>query len=60
MPLYEYACEAGHHFDKLVPSSLPEEQKETTECKECGQPAHRTISTGTSFILKGKWFKQGY
>lgn len=59
MPLYEYTCPVDHVFERLVPVSAPEEEKETAECPRCGQIAQRQISLG-SFILKGKWFKQGY
>ena len=39
MPIYEYRCENGHHFDVM--------QKMTdgpvTECQECGAPVQRIV-----------------
>src|SRR5690348_2008909 len=39
MPIYEYRCENGHHFDVM--------QKMTdgpvTECQECGAPVQRVF-----------------
>jgi putative FmdB family regulatory protein len=59
MPLYEYHCANGHDFEKLVPMSAPEDEKETAQCPDCGANGQRHMSVG-SFILKGRWFKEGY
>lgn len=50
MPLYEYACPAGHVEEKLEPMSAPE----THPCPECGEEAKRKVSQG-SFKLEGVW-----
>jgi putative FmdB family regulatory protein len=59
MPIYEYHCPNNHDFERLVPMSASEDEKETASCPDCGSDGKRKISHG-SFILKGKWFKQGY
>lgn len=56
MPIYEYKCQNDHEFEKLVPVSATEEEKEILECPECGTEAQRQVSKA-SFILKGKWFR---
>lgn len=37
---FEFVCEEGHLFDKLVDS-----ESRTTDCRVCGKPAERIIST---------------
>ena len=39
MPIYEYRCERGHHFDatqRMADDPL-------TECRECGAPVQRVF-----------------
>ncbi len=57
MPTYEYRCGEGHTFETV--------QKITDEpvksCPVCGACVQRVVSTGTSFILKGRgWAADGY
>src|SRR4051794_3263156 len=51
MPIYEYRCENGHHFDVM--------QKMTdgpvTECQECGAPVQRVFHP-VAVHFKGKGF----
>lgn len=54
MPIFEYRCEEGHQFEKLVPSS--QDENEPVPCKECGEEAKRILSP-SNFVLKGNWFK---
>jgi putative FmdB family regulatory protein len=59
MPTYEYACSAcGHAWEQT--QRITEDPVET--CPQCGKPsAHRLISAGTNFILKGSgWYSDLY
>ncbi len=51
MPLYEYRCSSGHHFEKSEGFNAPTEQK----CLTCGGPARRQISL-PAVIFKGAGF----
>ena len=56
MPLYEYECEAGHHFEKIL--KLSEPPIET--CPTCGKPVHKLVSS-PAFHLKGTgWYITDY
>jgi putative FmdB family regulatory protein len=56
MPLYEYECEAGHRFEKILKFSDP--PLET--CPTCGQPVHKLVSS-PAFHLKGTgWYITDY
>ena len=56
MPLYEYECEAGHHFEKILKFSDP--PLET--CPTCGKPVHKLVSS-PAFHLKGTgWYITDY
>jgi putative FmdB family regulatory protein len=59
MPTYEYACEACGHQWELVQRIT---EAPATKCPNCGQEkAHRLISRGTNFILKGGgWYSDLY
>src|SRR5215217_7352071 len=53
MPLYEFRCPSGHHFEKFyrsIGSSLSEEK-----CPECGLVAERLISAA-GLVFKGSGF----
>lgn len=52
----------GHEYEVFYTSVTKAELEEADErCPVCsGKEKERLISTGTSHILKGKWFKQGY
>jgi putative FmdB family regulatory protein len=59
MPTYEYACSAcGHAWEQT--QRITEDPVDT--CPQCGKPsAHRLISAGTNFILKGSgWYSDLY
>jgi putative FmdB family regulatory protein len=39
MPIYEYRCENGHHFDVMQKMT----DSPVTECQECGAPVQRVF-----------------
>src|SRR5215216_5778355 len=53
MPLYEFRCPSGHHFEKFYRSigSSPSEEK----CPECGLVGERLISAA-GLVFKGSGF----
>jgi putative FmdB family regulatory protein len=59
MPTYEYGCEAcGNEWEEV--QRITEPPREV--CPKCGKTAaHRLISAGTNFILKGGgWYSDLY
>src|SRR5271169_3909181 len=59
MPTYEYGCQAcGHEWEEV--QRITEAPREV--CPKCGKTAaHRLISAGTNFILKGGgWYSDLY
>ncbi len=59
MPTYEYACGAcGHEWEQAQRITEPPVES----CPKCSAPAaHRLISGGTNFILKGGgWYSDLY
>jgi putative FmdB family regulatory protein len=59
MPTYEYACsECNNQWEEMQRITAPP----TEVCPKCGKPsAHRLISGGTNFILKGGgWYSDLY
>ncbi len=59
MPTYEYGCAScGQEWEEV--QRITESPTET--CPKCGKPtAHRLISAGTNFILKGGgWYSDLY
>jgi putative FmdB family regulatory protein len=59
MPTYEYGCSAcGHQWEEVQRIVEPA----TDKCPKCTQStAHRLISGGTNFILKGGgWYSDLY
>jgi putative FmdB family regulatory protein len=59
MPTYEYGCQAcGHEWEEV--QRITEAPREV--CEKCGKKAaHRLISAGTNFILKGGgWYSDLY
>lgn len=59
MPTYEYGCAAcGHEWEEMQRITAPP----TEACPKCGKSqAHRLISGGTNFILKGGgWYSDLY
>ncbi len=51
MPVYEYRCTAGHHYEKAEPFGAPAEQA----CPRCGRSSRRQISL-PAVIFKGPGF----
>src|ERR671932_429337 len=54
MPTYEFACPAGHQFEKFyrkISDAVPE-----LPCPECGQLATRKLSGGAGLLFKGSGF----
>jgi putative FmdB family regulatory protein len=51
VPVYEYRCESGHHYDKTEGFDAPREH----ECLTCGAKAVRQISL-PAVIFKGPGF----
>ncbi len=59
MPTYEYACSAcGHHWEQVQRIT----EAPVNVCPSCAKAAaHRLISQGTNFILKGGgWYSDLY
>lgn len=55
MPIFEYKCDCGLVFEKIVKHN---DRNEPQEC-ECGKLAAKIPISQCSFQLKGKWFKTG-
>lgn len=64
MPIYGYNCKAcAKDYEVFYTSQSSVKKEEKAEvCPHCGsKKKKRTISTATSFVLKGKgWYKDGY
>jgi putative FmdB family regulatory protein len=59
MPTYEYGCsDCGHQWEEVQRITAPPSES----CPKCGAAkAHRLISGGTNFILKGGgWYSDLY
>jgi putative FmdB family regulatory protein len=56
MPLYEYLCEAGHRFERIVKFSDPPLEA----CPSCGARVEKLVST-PAFQFKGSgWYITDY
>lgn len=54
MPIYEYSCKCGNHFEEMQPFS----HALFTKCPKCGKRANRMISM-SAFHLKGSgWYSK--
>ena len=53
MPIFDYTCSCGQTFEKIV--SFKDSEK-PQKCK-CGKEVKRTEITGSTFRLRGNWFK---
>ena len=51
MPVYEYRCRDGHHYERTEGFQAPTEH----ECLRCGKPAQRQLSV-PAVIFKGAGF----
>jgi putative FmdB family regulatory protein len=52
MPTYEYACPAGHEFEKFQKMT----DKPRAKCPVCGKRATRKISGGAGLVFRGSGF----
>ena len=52
MPTYEYACPAGHEFEKFQRIT----DRPRAKCPTCGRAATRKISGGAGLVFKGSGF----
>ncbi len=52
MPTYEYACPAGHEFEKFQKIT----ERPRARCPTCGRLAIRKISGGAGLVFKGSGF----
>jgi putative FmdB family regulatory protein len=52
MPTYEYACPAGHEFEKFQKIT----ERPRAKCPTCGKAAIRKISGGAGLVFKGSGF----
>lgn len=52
MPTYEYACPAGHEFEKFHGMK----DRTRVKCPTCGRIARRRISGGAGLVFKGSGF----
>lgn len=56
MPLYEYECAKGHHFEEIQKFADPP----ISQCPMCSSKAKRLLSK-SNFALKGDgWHRDGY
>lgn len=65
MPFYDYrCCDCGNEDELMVSMSEHDnhgEDKNLPACEKCVDGFMMPqINKGTSFQLKGKWFKEGY
>jgi putative FmdB family regulatory protein len=51
LPVYEYKCTGGHHYEKTEGFDAPSQQA----CIDCGKPAQRQLSL-PAVIFKGSGF----
>ncbi len=62
-PIFDYNCgKCKHEYEVFYTSQTAVQKEEKLEkCPKCGSTRKkRTVSKGTSFQLKGAWFKDGY
>src|SRR5215475_6868156 len=56
MPLYEYECDNGHRFEKIVKFSDPPLDK----CPTCGAPVHKLMSSPAIQFKGSGWYITDY
>jgi putative FmdB family regulatory protein len=56
MPLYEYECERGHRFERIVKFSDPP----ITACPECGAAVHKLMSSPAIQFKGSGWYITDY
>lgn len=64
-PIYDYKClneACKHEFEVFYSSPSKVTEEEPSEaCPKCGKTEkEKKPPTKTSFVLKGRWFKNGY
>lgn len=56
MPIYEYKCECGHKFEKLIKHDAP-----TPACPKCKHDKPiKQVSVGSFRLAGGGWERDGY
>ncbi len=56
MPLYEYECDRGHRFERIVKFSDPP----IDTCPECGAPVHKLMSSPAIQFKGTGWYVTDY
>ena len=56
MPLYEYECDRGHRFERIVKFSDPPLEA----CPECGAPVHKLMSSPAIQFKGTGWYVTDY
>ena len=56
MPLYEYECERGHRFERIVKFSDPP----IDVCPECGSAVHKLMSSPAIQFKGSGWYITDY
>src|SRR5574342_851804 len=56
MPLYEYECDRGHRFERIVKFSDPP----IDVCPECGAAAHKLMSSPAIQFKGSGWYITDY
>jgi putative FmdB family regulatory protein len=56
MPLYEYECDRGHRFERIVKFSDPPIEA----CPECGAPVHKLMSSPAIQFKGTGWYITDY
>jgi putative FmdB family regulatory protein len=56
MPLYEYECDRGHRFERIVKFSDPP----LDACPECGAPVHKLMSSPAIQFKGTGWYVTDY
>ena len=55
MPIYEWRCECGHTFEKLMKANDP-----TPPCEKCKKTPVKQVSVSNFQLKGGGWFSDGY
>jgi putative FmdB family regulatory protein len=55
MPVYEFECKCGHHFEALVKMGT-----DARQCPICRKKAKKIMSPCTFELKGGGWYADGY
>jgi putative FmdB family regulatory protein len=55
MPVYEFECDCGNSFEKLVSMGTT-----SSECPKCQEKAKKIMSSCTFELKGGGWYADGY